>query len=186
MTTPFRGGNCKRRDRGRQGSWPHHGPKPGTRLALDERSPANQCRRLPLVLGLYPDRFSNFEFFVSTNDALHGEPCHAVCSSVSNGQTPKPGERHATGGACSPCLLNGSASRLPTSRESLGRSGSKARLHDANFTTRTAIRSSQFGGSRSHLWISEDSCFSSQHQAAERLDLPGRMHCHAKVTKVNR
>src|SRR4029077_2335494 len=80
LTTPFRGGNCERRNRGRQGGWPHHSPKASTRLTLDQGSAANQCRRLPLVLRLYSDRFSNFEFFIPTYDALYGEPCHAVGS----------------------------------------------------------------------------------------------------------
>jgi hypothetical protein len=61
---------------------------------------------------------------------------------------------------------DGSASRLPMSRETMGRSGSDTRLNDANFSMAAALRSSPFGDSRLHLWIFEDSCFSSEHEEA--------------------
>ena len=81
--------------------------------------------------------------------------------------TPKPRERHARGGARSPWLLNGSASRLPMSRETMGQSGSNTRFNGANFSIAAALRSSPFGDSRLHLWIFEDSCFLSEHEEAQ-------------------
>ena len=58
---------------------------------------------------------------------------------------------------------DGSASRLPMSRETMGQSGSNTRFNGENFSIAAALRSSPFGGSRLHLWILEDSCFSSEH-----------------------
>ena len=66
-----------------------------------------------------------------------------------------------------PVASNGFASRLPMSRETMGQSGSNTRFNDANFSIAAAIRSSPFGDQALHLWIFEDSCFSSEHEEAQ-------------------
>jgi len=71
------------------------------------------------------------------------------------------------GVAHAPTASDGSASRLPMSCETMGQSGSNTRFNDANFSIAAALRSSPFGGSRLHLWIFEDVCFSSEHEEAQ-------------------
>jgi hypothetical protein len=71
------------------------------------------------------------------------------------------------GVAHAPTASDGSASRLPMSRETMGQSGSNTRFSGANFSISAAIQSSPLVDSRLHLWIFEDSCFSSEHEEAQ-------------------